>query len=483
MIRRDTFGGIEWSYFPPKQIHLSGTPESIREDYMLQKSNITYQSFMNKTNATILGVFDDHDYGTNNGDETFPYKEESGLAFLDFIGDAATSGFMYERAKSGFGVYGVKVFDFSREDGNYLLTDDEAGLDADLPAALMKNENTNEESIESSSKKVAIFMLDVRTNKTPWHPGYQSWIPDYEGDFLGEKQWEWFEKSIQNSDASINIIVNGLQVHSYRFHSANSAELWSSFPSSRQRLYDTILQKNVKSPIIISGDVHMSSFMRKDCFKTNELDQSDVQSRPIVEFTTSGMTHSWGSCFACSSSLHENRWKYLLCNLFGRSFMTLVYKLIPTPDLIVATKDDQLNDNFVNGGADKAKIGQQYSLEKNFGLLEIDWKQRMLKISAVGSDVNAPPLLGASFSFDQLSGSQKIPGSMNVTEFEMHENLKLFMDGNLTNGEYTCYNHRSPPHTSQAIFGIVGLATYFFSIFVLPHVLLVIGIKKALFRK
>ena len=32
-------------------------------------------------------------------------------------------------------------------------------------------------------------------------------------DFLGEEQWMWFKQALNNSQATVNIIVSGLQVH------------------------------------------------------------------------------------------------------------------------------------------------------------------------------------------------------------------------------------------------------------------------------
>ena len=35
----------------------------------------------------IIGVWDDHDYGINDGDRTFPNKNQSREVYLDFIGE------------------------------------------------------------------------------------------------------------------------------------------------------------------------------------------------------------------------------------------------------------------------------------------------------------------------------------------------------------------------------------------------------------
>jgi alkaline phosphatase D len=65
---------------------------------------------------------------------------------------------------------------------------------------------------------VAAFVLDVRTNKSPWKKGPASYVPDEDGDLLGEEQWRWFEHSIRRSRAAVNVVVSGLQYHGNRKH-------------------------------------------------------------------------------------------------------------------------------------------------------------------------------------------------------------------------------------------------------------------------
>ena len=278
------------------------TPEKLAADYnwMLQ-SNEGYNHLM-ESNVTIVGAWDDHDYGVNNGDRTYPHKRESATLFVDFIERSNLQGnkwpLMRQRAESGDGVYGVVVFDFDRE--NVLLSDVEAGIDPDVEP------NTT----PLSTKSVAVFLIDVRSQKSPWsRDGIKT---DYQGDFLGEKQWKWLEAALQRSTASVNILVSGLQVHPDRFISGKVAEEWSRFPMAQHRLYQALLQSNVQSPLIVSGDVHMGEFLRRDCKIVGEY-STVAPMRTLIEMTTSGMTHSWGTYF-CSRPEQWNpvcRYRYL----------------------------------------------------------------------------------------------------------------------------------------------------------------------------
>eukprot|EP01083_Nonionella_stella_P047175 126285_1 len=104
--------------------------------------------------------------------------------------------------------------------------------------------------------------------------------------------------------------------------------------------------------------------------------------------------------------------------------------------------NENVNENlYENGGAENAKKGQQYSIKKNFGEFEFDWKARVVRVRAIGQDVNAPPLLSASYSFDQLSGNKVMPGNIADRETSMKKG-KYLMDGNVVEGEFICMNHR-----------------------------------------
>lgn len=225
----------------------------------------------------------DHDYGCNNADRTYEFKYESGLAFCNFIAAPAESA-MRLRAVAGEGVYGVKLFDFSRPPGHQEVPERLAGIDAD--SALGPPLST----AYSNQTTVAVFVLDVRTHKTPWKKGGDRFQPDVDGDFLGDRQWEWFEKSLRRSHAAVNVIVNGLQVHAKRFPDGNVAESWAQYPRAQDRLFQAALAAGVESPIFISGDVHMAQLLRKDCVRktTTRSGQPQQQQfrRTLVEMTT-----------------------------------------------------------------------------------------------------------------------------------------------------------------------------------------------------
>jgi len=195
---------------------------------------------------------------------------------------------MCDRAKKGLGAYGVMVMDFHRPRGHELLSDAEAGLDPDVvPVA-------NSATAGLSDRSVAIFLLDIRSNKSPYIKKGFIDSDDDTGDFLGEEQWKWFQEAIKRSNASVNVIVNGLQTLADRIGPPFAVENWGKFPTSQRRLYQALLQENVRAPIIVSGDVHHAQILRKDCLFVDKEKRITKRARPLHEVTTSGMTHSWG---------------------------------------------------------------------------------------------------------------------------------------------------------------------------------------------
>lgn len=404
----------------------------------------------------------DHDFGCDNGDATYEHKYESGLEYVDFIGLPEDSA-MRQRAEAGHGVYGVKVFDFARPMGHQEVDEWEAGVDADVDVAL------HEPSSFLSNQTVAVFVLDVRSNKTPWKKGSERFLLDYEGDYLGERQWQWFENSIRRSRANVNVVLNGLQVHASRYPDGNVAESWERYPRAQQRLFDVLLQDGVESPVLISGDVHKTEFMRKDCVRRGQ--EHSKKRRSLIEMTTSGMTHSWGTVSRPLSDPDERPSLSARYQSFaGTVLIHSLHNLLPWRDILRASPSDAPNDEglFENGGGERAMSGLQYSLEQNFGELEFDWNKRTVTLRAMGKNKYSPPLLMSKFSMDQLSGRKTIASPHLAMDDFLAEQASD--RHRLYDSEWICINHRGRDSNFRQILGHVS--TLFVLVTVVPMPLL-----------
>ena len=223
----------------------------LRAKYDHQKRNSDYHQLIKM--CAILGTWDDHDYGQNDGGKFFSKKNESKkelLRFLDVKPD--------DPIRKHPGVYSSHTYGTGRQ-------------------------------------KIKIILLDTRafrdTTFRSRNPG-RRYDPNPDGDVLGEEQWAWFEQELKNSDAAIHIIGSSIQFIS----NDHGYEKWGNFPKSRQRMLDVLVKHKIKRPIIISGDRHMAEI--------SKMAVPGLRS-PLYDFTSSGLTHTWSSKIATEENQYR----------------------------------------------------------------------------------------------------------------------------------------------------------------------------------
>ena len=211
----------------------------MRAQYDHQKSDPEYLQLLKA--SQVIGTWDDHDYGQNDGGKFYSKKKESKEEFLRFMDVPAN-----EPMRKHEGVYNSHVYG-------------------------------------KGKKQVKIILLDLRyfrdTTIKSTTPG-RRYEPNPEGDMLGEAQWAWFENEIRNSKAAVHIIGSSIQFIS----NDHGYEKWGNFPKSRQRMLDLLVKYKIKRPFIISGDRHIA-----------EVSKMDVPGLPypLYDITSSGLTHTW----------------------------------------------------------------------------------------------------------------------------------------------------------------------------------------------
>ncbi len=180
---------------------------TLSELYRQQLQQPEYAAFQT-TGVPIVGVYDDHDYGENNGGKDFLQKKVSQQLFLDFIGEPKNSP-------------------RRRQEGIYTSY-----------------------RFGPKGQSVKLLMLDVRYNRDT--PGPQA-------DLLGAPQWAWLERELLSPDADLVLLVSSTQVlpFEHRF------EKWSNFPDAHQRLLKLIDRAPQVPILIISGDRHFAEFSRE----------------------------------------------------------------------------------------------------------------------------------------------------------------------------------------------------------------------------
>lgn len=207
----------------------------LKEKYERQKWEPNYQRMQSEMD--IIGIWDDHDYGVNDGGKEFRKRTESRDLMFDFL-DVPKNHPAWKR-EGGYQSYVYGTGD----------------------------------------RKVKLILLDARYFRDPVKRVNGRYLPNEQGDVLGEAQWDWLEKELTNSDAAVHILASGIQLlpEEHRF------EKWANFPAARQRLLDLIARTKPRNAFHLSGDRHIA-----------EISKVEIPGYgPFFDFTSSGLTHSY----------------------------------------------------------------------------------------------------------------------------------------------------------------------------------------------
>ena len=213
-----------------------GSLRKMKSAYDKQKKVLP--DFLN--DISIFSIWDDHDFGINDGGADYRFKRRAQELYLDF----------WEISKDD---------DRSNREGIYFS----------------KNKIFFD-------KKFKFIFLDTRFFRSKLKGKKSNYIENIEPDatILGNAQWTWFENELK-SDFDFLFIFSSIQIiaKDHRF------EKWSNFPNERAKLFELLEQFNDKT-ILFSGDRHRAGIYRKN---------------GIIEVTSSSMNKP-GSSFSETDS-------------------------------------------------------------------------------------------------------------------------------------------------------------------------------------
>jgi alkaline phosphatase D len=238
----------------------------------------------------VTGTWDDHDMGKNDAGKEFELREASQQLYLNFFDVPQDSPRRQRR-----GVYGLQGFPLHRE-----------RLPKTLPAG--------DASVAALADfAVCALLLDARFDRD---------APGSDGDMLGEEQWLWLEKTIADPSKELGayaatstttgaapaaggtrrlwdrclftVIGSGVQV----LGDEKPTEHWGDFPTSRKRFFTLLHKSRAERFAIISGDVHYSDLLVEPAENV-----TNPFGLPLVEVTTSGLTHAVGDM--CPNALFD----------------------------------------------------------------------------------------------------------------------------------------------------------------------------------
>jgi len=178
-----------------------------------------------RSKVPLLAVWDDHDYGLNDGGEENPIKVEAKSIFADFFDVSADDPMRLREGIYRAGIYGP------------------------------------------TGHRVQIILLDTRYFRSPLKPtdqrnapGKQRFVPDDDPKktILGEAQWQWLEEQLRQP-AELRFIVSSIQV----IAEGHGWEGWRMMPLERTRLTRLINETKANGVIFLSGDRHRAAAYRR----------------------------------------------------------------------------------------------------------------------------------------------------------------------------------------------------------------------------
>jgi len=220
--------------------------DTLRAKYGRQNAQVEYQLL--KESTPIIGIWDDHDYGINDGGKNYAQKKASRDLMFDFLSVPLDAS---ERKREG----GYAAYTYG--EGN---------------------------------QQVKVILLDGRYFRDTLERIDRIYQINPTGQILGDAQWKWLENELKTSTARVNFIVSGIQI----LPTEHAYEKWANFPQEREKLLNLLSNSGVQNPILLSGDRHIAEIMKL------------VDSRfpkGIYEVTSSGLTHTWSGIAEEKNSL------------------------------------------------------------------------------------------------------------------------------------------------------------------------------------
>jgi len=198
-----------------------------------------------KAKATLLAVWDDHDYGLNDSGGEFREKQGSRENFLNFWGVPPQSP----------------------------RRDHEGICDA--------------MTVQTAGHTLQFITLDTRYFRSELvkrelrgeGEGRYGQNTATEATVLGADQWKWLEQQLREP-ADVRILVSSIQI----LPEDHYWESWNNFPAERQKLFDLIKKTRAGGIIMISGDRHMAELTLHE----------NAIGYPAYELTSSGLNMARG---------------------------------------------------------------------------------------------------------------------------------------------------------------------------------------------
>ena len=186
----------------------------IKMKYAYKKQRSILPEFLDQ--MEVYPIWDDHDFGINDGGGDYKLKKDAKKMFLDFW-EIPKNDIRYKRE----GIY---------------FSDEKIFFD----------------------KKFKLIFLDTRYFRSKLIKENDTYIKNEDGTILGKEQWNWFSEELKD-DFDFLIVFSSIQIlaEDHRF------EKWSNFPSEKNKLLDYLHEFKGKT-LLVSGDRHRGGIYTKN---------------------------------------------------------------------------------------------------------------------------------------------------------------------------------------------------------------------------
>ena len=186
----------------------------IKMKYAYKKQRSILPEFLDQ--MEVYPIWDDHDFGINDGGGDYKLKKNAKKMFLDF----------WEIPKN----------DIRRKREGIYFSDEKIFFD----------------------KKFKLIFLDTRYFRSKLIKENDTYIKNEDGTILGKEQWNWFSEELKD-DFDFLIVFSSIQIlaEDHRF------EKWSNFPSEKNKLLDYLHEFKGKT-LLVSGDRHRGGIYTKN---------------------------------------------------------------------------------------------------------------------------------------------------------------------------------------------------------------------------
>lgn len=179
-------------------------------------------------------IWDDHDYGWNDADKSFPLKDTALTIFKGFWPNTYNP----DTIRGNY-------FSYTYYDAEFFMTDDRYFRDPEGDTA---------------------------------------------GAYFGETQLQWLKDKLSSSKATFKFICSGSQVLNDSYY----GESYAKYSKERNNLLDYIANNNIKGVIFLSGDKHFSEMSKRNWkgYPMYDFTSSPLTS-PVVKIRTSGFVNNY----------------------------------------------------------------------------------------------------------------------------------------------------------------------------------------------